>query len=115
VPRAKYDEAVAIAAGTMGSIKPGDPNKPGTVCGPVISARQRDRVQSYLDLAIAEGGTFACGGGPTGRPGHRVFHRAHRHRRTGQRRQTRPRRRFSGRCSTVIAHDGDADAIRIAN
>src|SRR6201992_4120553 len=31
VPRARYDEAVAIAAGTMGSIKPGDPNKPGTV------------------------------------------------------------------------------------
>src|ERR1700738_1935235 len=26
VPRARYDEAVAIAAGTMSSIKPGDPN-----------------------------------------------------------------------------------------
>src|ERR1700756_5949553 len=63
VPRDRYDEAVAIAAGTMGSIKPGDPGNPGTVCGPLISARQRDRVQSYLDLAIAEGGTFACGGG----------------------------------------------------
>ena len=38
-------------------------NEAGTVCGPLISARQRDRVQSYLDLAIAEGGSFACGGG----------------------------------------------------
>src|ERR1700739_5029084 len=63
VPRAKYDEAVAIAAGTMGSMKPGDPTTPRTVCVPLISARQRDRVQGYLDLAIAEGGTFACGGG----------------------------------------------------
>ena len=39
VPRARYDEAVAIAARTMGSIKPGDPNDSGTVCGPLISAR----------------------------------------------------------------------------
>src|SRR5262249_50232895 len=63
VPRAHYDEAVGIAAGTMGSIKPGDPNDAGTVCGPLISARQRDRVQSYLDSATEEGGKFACGGG----------------------------------------------------
>ena len=63
VPRARYDEAVAMRPRHHGSIKPGDPTEPGTVCGPVISARQRDRVQGYLDSAIAEGGTFACGGG----------------------------------------------------
>ncbi|MBZ1528322.1 aldehyde dehydrogenase family protein, partial [Leuconostoc mesenteroides] len=61
VPRARYEEAVAIAAATMSSIRPGDPHDPGTVCGPLISARQRDRVQGYLVLAVAEGGTFACG------------------------------------------------------
>ena len=43
--------------------RPATPTDPGTICGPVISARQRDRVQGYLDSAIAEGGTFACGGG----------------------------------------------------
>ncbi|ENN5039241.1 aldehyde dehydrogenase family protein, partial [Salmonella enterica subsp. enterica serovar 1,4,[5],12:i:-] len=32
VPRARYEEAVAIAAATMSSIRPGDPNDPGTVC-----------------------------------------------------------------------------------
>jgi len=114
VPRAKYDEAVAIAAGTMGSIKPGDPNNAGTVCGPVISARQRDRVQSYLDLAIAEGGTFACGGG---RPADRdtgffieptVI--------AGLTNDARPaREEIFGPVLTVIAHDGDEDALRIAN
>ena len=57
------DEAVEAAAATMAGIKPGDPTNPGTICGPVISERQRDRVQSYLDLAITEGGRFACGGG----------------------------------------------------
>src|ERR1700724_1250661 len=66
VPRARYGEAVEAAAATMAGLKPGDPTDAGTVCGPLISARQRDRVQGYLDSAIAEGGTFACGGG---RPG----------------------------------------------
>jgi aldehyde dehydrogenase (NAD+) len=114
VPRASYDEAVAIAAGTMGSIKPGDPSDSKTVCGPLISARQRDRVQGYLDSAIAEGGTFACGGGrPAGRDvgffieptviaglgnGARVA-----------------REEIFGPVLTVIAHDGDDDAVRIAN
>src|SRR5690606_6644309 len=63
VPRARYDEAVEAAAATMGGIRPGDPQDAGTVCGPVISARQRDRVQGYLDSAIAQGGRFAVGGG----------------------------------------------------
>ncbi|MBX9922258.1 MAG: aldehyde dehydrogenase family protein, partial [Mycolicibacterium frederiksbergense] len=49
VPRAAYDEAVEAAAATLGGIKPGDPNSKRTVCGPVISARQRDRIQGYLD------------------------------------------------------------------
>jgi aldehyde dehydrogenase (NAD+) len=114
VPRSRYDEAVAIAAGTMGSIKPGDPSDPGTVCGPLISARQRDRVQGYLDLAIAEGGTFACGGG---RPADRevgffieptVI--------AGLTNDARPaREEIFGPVLTVIAHDGDDDAVRIAN
>src|ERR1700730_2202546 len=114
VPRARYDEAVSIAAGTMGSIKPGDPTDAKTVCGPVISARQRDRVQSYLDLAIAEGGTFACGGG---RPANRevgffieptVI--------AGLTNDARPaREEIFGPVLTVIAHDGDEDALRIAN
>ena len=43
VPRAKYDEAVDSAAATMASIGAGDPTDPGTICGPVISATQRDR------------------------------------------------------------------------
>jgi aldehyde dehydrogenase (NAD+) len=114
VPRARYDEAVAFAAGTMGSIKPGDPDDSGTVCGPVISARQRDRVQSYLDLAIAEGGTFACGGG---RPADRdvgffieptVI--------AGLTNEARPaREEIFGPVLTVIGYDGEDDALRIAN
>ncbi|MEY8014167.1 aldehyde dehydrogenase [Mycobacterium servetii] len=114
VPRARYDEAVSIAAATMAGIKAGDPTDPGTICGPVISARQRDRIQGYLDSAIAEGGTFACGGG---RPADRdvgffieptVI--------AGLGNDARcAREEIFGPVLTVIPHDGDEDAVRIAN
>jgi len=114
VPRSRYDEAVAAAAATMSGMRPGDPQDPRTICGPVISARQRDRVQSYLDLAIAEGGTFACGGG---RPADRdrgffieptVV--------AGLTNDARvAREEIFGPVLMVIAHDGDDDAVRIAN
>ncbi|MDA2889549.1 aldehyde dehydrogenase [Mycolicibacterium sp. BiH015] len=114
VPRASYDAAVEAAAATMGGLKPGDPTNPGTICGPVISARQRDRIQGYLDSAIAEGGRFACGGGsPADRD-------------TGffieptviaglDNNAKVAREEIFGPVLTVIAHDGDDDAVRIAN
>lgn len=114
VPRARYDDAVAAAAATMGSIRPGDPDSPGTICGPVISERQRDRVQAYLDLAIAEGGRFACGGR---RPADRE--RGYFIEPTviaGLDNTSRvAREEIFGPVLTVIAHDGDGDALRIAN
>ncbi len=114
VPRARYDEAVEAAAATMAGLKPGDPNDPGTICGPVISALQRDRIQSYLDSATDEGGKFACGGG---RPADRD---------TGyfieptviaglDNSAKVAREEIFGPVLTVIAHDGDDDAVRIAN
>lgn len=114
VPRGSYDEAVEAAAATMGGLKPGDPQNAGTICGPVISARQRDRVQSYLDSATDEGGKFACGGG---RPADRD---------TGffieptviaglDNNAKVAREEIFGPVLTVIAHDGDDDAVRIAN
>jgi aldehyde dehydrogenase (NAD+) len=114
VPRAKYDEAVSIAAATMGGIKAGDPTDKGTICGPVISARQRDRIQGYLDSAIAEGGTFATGGG---RPADRevgffieptVIAGLGNDARVAQ-------EEIFGPVLTVIPYDGDDDAVRIAN
>ncbi len=114
VPRARYDEAVAIAAATMGGIRAGDPTNPKTICGPLISARQRDRVQGYLDSAIAEGGTFACGGGrPEGRDvGFFIEPTVI----AGLGNDAKvSREEIFGPVLTVIAHDGDDDAVRIAN
>ncbi|KGI69901.1 aldehyde dehydrogenase [Mycolicibacterium rufum] len=114
VPRDRYDAAVEAAAATMGGLAPGDPTDPGTICGPLISERQRERVQGYLDAATAEGGRFACGGG---RPADRD---------TGffieptviaglDNTAKVAREEIFGPVLTVIAHDGDDDAVRIAN
>ncbi|MGZ5393619.1 MAG: aldehyde dehydrogenase, partial [Mycobacterium sp.] len=114
VPRARYDEAVEAAAATMAGLRPGDPQDAGTICGPLISERQRDRVQAYLDSASDEGGKFACGGG---RPADRD---------TGyfieptviaglDNNAKVAREEIFGPVLTVIAHDGDDDAVRIAN
>jgi aldehyde dehydrogenase (NAD+) len=114
VPRSRYDEAVTTAAATMSSIKAGDPGEPGTVCGPLISARQRDRVQSYLDLAADEGGTFACGGGrPADMPAGFFIEPTVIAGLTNDARVAREE--IFGPVLTVIAHDGDDDAVCIAN
>ena len=43
--RAQYDEAGDATASMMAMLAAGDPQDSGTVCGPVISARQRDRTR----------------------------------------------------------------------
>jgi aldehyde dehydrogenase (NAD+) len=114
VPRDRYDEAVSVAAGTMAHIPVGDPTDPATMCGPLISARQRDRVEGYLDLAVKEGGSFACGGGrPADLPaGYFVEPTVI----TGLTNDARvAREEIFGPVLVVLAHDGDDDAVRIAN
>ncbi|MEZ0053271.1 aldehyde dehydrogenase (NAD+) [Mycobacterium sp. MAA66] len=62
LPRSRYDEGVAILKGIYDNVAPGDPQDGGTLCGPVISARQRDRVRSYIQQGIDEGATLLAGG-----------------------------------------------------
>ena len=49
----------------MGAVPPGDPSDAGTMMGPLISARQRDRVERYVQSAIDEGAKVVCGGEAT--------------------------------------------------
>jgi len=63
VPRALFDEAVDSTSRVMSKLPAADPTDPGTICGPLVSARQRERVEGYLKLAVQEGGSFAVGGG----------------------------------------------------
>jgi len=116
VPRARYDEAVQIAAATMRAVAVGDPTDPATICGPLISAAQRERVEEYLRSALADGGRFACGGArPTGeqfRCGYWVQPTVIAGLDNGAR---AAREEIFGPVLVVLAHDGDDDAVRIAN
>ncbi len=112
VPRAKYDEAVRVAAETMESIGAKDPADAGTICGPVISAIQRDRVEEYLKIAIAEGGTFATGGKVIDQDGYWIEPTVV----AGLDNTSRlAQEEIFGPVLVVIPHDGDDDAVRIAN
>ncbi len=113
VPRSRYDEAVEVAASVMASIGTGDPTDPGTVCGPVISAAQRDRVERYLATVEAEGGRFATGGRRPDRD--RGFWVEPAVVAGLDNTATIAREEVFGPVLTVIAHDGDDDAVRIAN
>ncbi|SNS38934.1 aldehyde dehydrogenase (NAD+) [Actinomadura meyerae] len=114
VPRERYAEAAEITAGTLAKLGAGDPADDRTICGPVISARQRERVEGYLELAVKEGGSFACGGG---RPADRdkgfwieptLI--------TGLSNEARAaREEIFGPVLVLLPHDGDDDAVRIAN
>jgi len=112
VPRAQYDEAVQVAAATMESIGAKDPTDPGAICGPVISAVQRDRVEEYLKIAIAEGGTFATGGNVIDQDGFWIEPTVV----AGLDNTSRlAQEEIFGPVLVVIPHDGDDDAVRIAN
>ena len=114
VPRARFDEAVDGAAAVMSMLPAADPTDPGTICGPLISAVQRDRVESYLALAEAEGGRFVLGGG---RP--KDLERGFFIEPTlivGLDNSSRvAQEEIFGPVLVVIPHDGDDDAVRIAN
>jgi aldehyde dehydrogenase (NAD+) len=112
VPRDRYDEAVATAAATMESIGVKDPGDPEAICGPVISQAQRDRVEGYLRLAEQEGGRIVTGGHVIDQPGFwvqpTVVADVDNASRVAQ-------EEIFGPVLVVIPHDGDDNAVQIAN
>jgi acyl-CoA reductase-like NAD-dependent aldehyde dehydrogenase len=65
-----YDEFVAKLKAKAETIRIGDPFDPATQLGPVISARQRDRVLSYCGFGHEQGARLVTGGVQARIPGH---------------------------------------------
>jgi aldehyde dehydrogenase (NAD+) len=63
VPRSRSAEFVDAVTNHIGDIPVGDPFDPATIVGPLVSARQRDRVESYIQAGLADGGRLIAGGG----------------------------------------------------
>jgi aldehyde dehydrogenase (NAD+) len=62
VSHQRHDEMVEALAAQFAAVKVGDPFDPATGMGPLATARQRDRVESYIAKGQAEGATLAFGG-----------------------------------------------------
>ncbi len=112
--RRRYDEVVDALTAAVAALRVGDPSDPEVFVGPLVSARQRERVEGYLEAGRREGARVTTGGGrpaafdtgwfvePT------VFADVDNSMRIA-------REEIFGPVLSVIPYENEADAIRIAN
>jgi aldehyde dehydrogenase (NAD+) len=62
-PRSRYEEIVATVAAVAGSLTIGNPLEPTTLCGPMASESQRERVLGFIERAKKDGARLVTGGG----------------------------------------------------
>lgn len=115
VPRERYVEAQSLAREAAERFRLGPAYSDGAMLGPLVSPTQRERVRNYIRRGIEEGAHLVCGGveAPVGleegffvRP--TVFA-------TLDPFSTIAQEEIFGPVLTILPHDGDEDAIRIAN
>jgi len=114
LPRSRYDEGVELVAAAMAAMPYGDPSSPDVFMGPLISAKQRDRVLGYIEKGQQEGAKLVVGGG---RPAHlpkgwfvepTLFVDV-------DNKMTIAQEEIFGPVLSVIPYDDEDDAVRIAN
>jgi aldehyde dehydrogenase (NAD+) len=114
VPRDRYDEVVDMARTTLAGVAYGDPTDPANMMGPLISARQREKVAGYVDRAIANGAKAVVGGRiPEHLP--RGFFYEPTLLVGADENSAVAQDELFGPVLVVLPHDGDDDAVRIAN
>jgi acyl-CoA reductase-like NAD-dependent aldehyde dehydrogenase len=111
VPRDQHDAIVEQVAAGMSRVRVGDPSDPKTFMGPLISARQRDKVDGMVRRAVEAGATLVTGGTKTD-PG--FFYAPTLLAGVDPDSEIAQDEVF-GPVLAVIPHDGDDDAVRIAN
>ncbi|MEV0682642.1 aldehyde dehydrogenase [Nocardia sp. NPDC050378] len=62
-PRSRYEEILDALVAHVSTLKTGDPTDPSVQFGPLISERQRERVEGYIAKGKAEGARLVLGGG----------------------------------------------------
>src|SRR6478752_5628726 len=114
LPRSRYDEGVALVQAAFESFAYGDPNNLENMAGPLINARQRERVLGYIEKGKAEGARAIVGGGPATQ-----FEKGYYVQPTlfvdVDPDSTIAQEEIFGPVLSVIPFDDDDDAVRIAN
>jgi aldehyde dehydrogenase (NAD+) len=114
LPRSRYDEGVEIVRASFEAFPYGDPTDFGNLAGPLINARQRERVLGYIEQGKREGARLLVGGG---RPAH--LDRGYFVEPTlfvdVDPASTIAQEEIFGPVLCVIPYDDDDDAVRIAN
>jgi aldehyde dehydrogenase (NAD+) len=113
-PRSRYDEIVDAVSTFVAALPIGLPSDPATQIGPLISEKQRQRVEGYISKGKEEGARLVCGGGrPEGldsgyfvQP--TVFADV-------DNKMTIAQEEIFGPVLSIIPYDTERDAIRIAN
>lgn len=114
VPREHLDLAVQTVKSTFEGFGVGDPSDPANYMGPLISAEQQAKVQGMVDRAVADGATVVTGGGPP--EGTDKGHFFAPTLIVGAAEDSEiARDEVFGPVLVVLPHDGDDDAVRIAN
>jgi betaine-aldehyde dehydrogenase len=116
VERSIADRFVAELVRRAEKIVTGDGFDAATEMGPLVSRRQRDRVEEYIGIGKAEGATLACGGGrlpgELGERGNFILPTIF----TDTTPQMRiVREEIFGPVLAVQVFEGEADAVKIAN
>jgi aldehyde dehydrogenase (NAD+) len=114
LPRARYEEGLEALQQTLAAWPYGDPTDPGMMMGPLVREQQRQRVLGYIRKGVEEGGRIVVGGGiPAHLPkGYFVEPTVIA---DVKQDDTIAQEEIFGPVLAVIPHDGDDDAVAIAN
>jgi aldehyde dehydrogenase (NAD+) len=113
VPRANIDQAADMVSQIFAGLGVGDPFDPANFLGPLINRRQRDKVQAMVDRAVAAGATVVTGGKPTDHE--RGFFYPPTLIVGADENSEIAQDEVFGPVLVLLPHDGDDDAVRIAN
>jgi len=113
-PRKRYNEVVEAFGEAVRAVKTGDPMEPDSFIGPLVAARQRERVEGYIKLGKEEGARLVVGGGRPAnmRKGWYVEPTVFADVNNGMR---IAREEIFGPVVALIPYEDEADALRIAN
>ena len=114
VPRARLDEAAQLAAAAVSAFKVGPAFAEDSKLGPLVSDVQRERVVGYIRRGLAEGAKLVVGG-PDATPTGKGFFVAPTVLVVEDRKATLAQEEIFGPVLVILPHDGDEDAISLAN